>query len=288
VVSGIEVHLLDGTFELFRSWFGAPRAAGPDGREVGAVRGLLRSLAAWLRDGRVTHAACAFDTVIESFRNQLFAGYKSGEGVEAELLAQFPLAERAAAALGLAVWPMREFEADDALATGAARLAGRDAVGRVLLCTPDKDLAQCVDGGRVVQFDRKTAAVTDADGVRARFGVEPASIPDWLGLVGDAADGIPGVPKWGAKSASTLLARYRTIEAIPADPAAWDVKVRGAAALSASLEEQREAAALWKRLATLRRDVPLDAEPDALRWRGPDREGLAALCAELGIAAPRI
>jgi 5'-3' exonuclease len=288
VVTGLEVHLLDGTFELFRAWFGAPRAAGPDGREVGAVRGLLRSLAAWLREGRVTHAACAFDTVIESFRNQLFAGYKTAEGVEAELLAQFPLAERAAAALGLAVWPMREFEADDALATGAARLAGRDAVGRVLLCTPDKDLAQCVDGGRVVQFDRKTAAVTDADGVRARFGVEPASIPDWLGLVGDAADGLPGVPKWGAKSASTLLARYRTIEAIPADPAAWDVKVRGAAALSASLEEQREAAALWKRLATLRRDVPLDAEPDALRWRGPDREGLAALCAELGIAAPRI
>ena len=230
----------------------------------------------------MTHAACAFDTVIESFRNDLFAGYKSGEGLEPELHGQFALAERAIAALGVVVWPMVEFEADDALAAGAARYVDAPGVERVVLCTPDKDLAQAVRGRRVVTFDRRKGVVLDAEGVVERFGVAPASIPDWLALVGDAADGIPGVPRWGAKSAATVLARYRHIEAIPADPGEWDVKVRGASALAANLAEHRDAAELYRRLATLRTDAPVTERVEDLRWRGPDREALAAVCAELG------
>ncbi|MBX3464467.1 MAG: flap endonuclease [Planctomycetes bacterium] len=277
----MQVHLLDGTWELFRSHYGAPPATAPDGREVGAVRGLLASLVALLREPGVTHVAVAFDTVIESFRNELFAGYKTGAGIEPQLWAQFPLAERAARALGLVVWPMVEFEADDALATGAVRFAAEPAVEQVLLATPDKDLAQCVRGDRVVQLDRRRRHLLDEAAVRAKFGVGPRSIPDLLALTGDEQDGIPGVPRWGAKSAATVLAHYGHIEAIPPEAADWQVTVRGAAALAASLAAHRTDAALWLRLATLRTDVPLAERLDDLRWRGP-RPDLAPLCHELG------
>ncbi len=282
------IHLVDGTYELFRNFFGAPPATGPDGREVGAVRGLLRSLAALLRDDDVTHVGIAFDTTIESFRNELWAGYKTGEGIEPELLAQFPLAERVARALGIVTWSMIEFEADDALATAADRYARPESVERVLICTPDKDLAQCVVGSRIVQFDRMRSTLTDEAGVVEKFGVLPSSIPDWLALVGDAADGLPGVPRWGKKSASVVLARYGAIDAIPADEASWDVTVRGAAALAKSLSEHRDEAMLWRELATLRRDTGLEESLADLRWRGADATRLAELCDELGVSPPRL
>jgi 5'-3' exonuclease len=246
------------------------------------VRVLLRSLAAWLGRGEVTHAAVAFDTVIESFRNRLYAGYKTGEGLDPDLWAQFPLAERVTRALGLVTWSMVEFEADDALATFAARAETDLRVERVLLCTPDKDLAQCVRKDRVVLCDRHRGLVLDEAGVNAKFGVAPASIPDFLALVGDAADGIPGVPRWGAKSAATLLARWGSLDRIPADPAAWGVKVRGAESLALSLAEHEAEVRLYRRLATLRLDVPLVEGPDDLAWRGALRSELAELCRELG------
>jgi 5'-3' exonuclease len=276
------VHLVDGTYELFRNYFGAPAATAPDGREVGATRGLLRTLLALLREEGTSHVAVAFDQVIESFRNALFDGYKTGEGIDPDLYAQFPLAERATRALGLVCWPMVELEADDALASGAARFAGARGVAQVRICSPDKDLCQCVRGERVVLLDRRRGAIIDEAGVREKFGVAPTSIPDWLALVGDAADGIPGIPRWGARSAAALLARYRRIEAIPDDEARWEVKVRGAAGLARSLRERREEAALYRTLATLRLDAPLDEALDDLRWRGAEREALGALCAELG------
>ncbi|RMH43685.1 MAG: flap endonuclease [Deltaproteobacteria bacterium] len=281
----MKVHLIDGTFELFRAHYGAPSARSPDGREVGATRGLLRSLAALLREPDCTDIAVAFDRVIESFRNELFTGYKTGDGIDPDLLAQFPLAERAAAALGVVVWPMVEFEADDALATAAARWADAPDVDTVLICSPDKDLAQCVRGDRVVTFDRIRRRLVDEAAVVAKFGVGPASIPDWLALVGDKADGIPGIPRWGAKSAAAVLARYRHIDAIPDDPAAWDVQVRGAGALAASLRAHRDEAALYRTLATLRTDVPLSESLADLRWRGAHRDAIAAICAELGETA---
>jgi 5'-3' exonuclease len=280
----MQVHFIDGTYELFRAYFGAPPARAPDGREVGAVRGLLMSLRAMLRDGGVTHVAAAFDTVIESFRNDLFAGYKTSAGVDPELLGQFELAERASRALGIATWSMIEFEADDALATGAARCACDPRVQRVLICSPDKDLAQCVAGGRVVCLDRRRQVLLDEAGVVARFGVPPASIPDWLALVGDDADGIPGIARWGARSAAAVLARFLHLEHIPDDAARWGIAVRGAGALAASLAASRPQAALYKRLATLRRDAPVDADLPALRWPGVDRPALEALCAEIGFA----
>ena len=249
---------------------------------MGATRGLIRSLQALLREPGVTHVAVAFDHVVESFRNRLFPGYKTAEGVPPELLAQFPLAEEATRALGLVTWPMVEFEADDALATGAARFAEAPGVERVLLCTPDKDLAQCVRGTRVVGFDRMRRRVIDEAGVRARFGVGPASIPDWLALVGDTADGIPGVPRFGEKSASAVLGRYAHLEAIPDDAARWDVPVRGAASLAASLAAHREAAVLYRTLATVRTDVPLAEDLEALRCRGPRSDLLEALGRRLG------
>jgi 5'-3' exonuclease len=264
----VKVHLVDGTFELFRAYFGAPPATDPEGRPVGAVRGLERSLAALVREDGVTHVAVAFDHVIESFRNELFAGYKTAEGVPEDLLAQFHPAEDAVRALGIVVWPMVEFEADDALATGACRYAALPEVDQVVVCTPDKDLAQCVRGTRVVTFDRMRRRLFDEDGVREKFGVSPASIPDWLALVGDSADGIPGVPRWGAKSASVVLARYRTIEDIPDGERAWDVVVRGAPALAESLRAHRDEARLYRTLATLRTDVPLVEDLDSLRYRG--------------------
>jgi 5'-3' exonuclease len=278
----MRIHLVDGTYELFRAHFGAPGALGPHADEVGATRGILRSLLSLLREEGVSHVACAFDHVIESFRNDLFHGYKTSEGVPADLMAQFPLAERAAHALGLVVWPMVEFEADDALATGAARFGVSSEVEQVLICTPDKDMAQCVSGSRVVCFDRMRRRILDEPAVVAKFGVSPASIPDWLALVGDDADGIPGVPRWGGKSASALLARYGNLEAIPEQETQWTVVVRGAAALAESLREHREEAILYRRLATLRTDVPLAEGIDDLRWRGALRRELTELCRDIG------
>jgi 5'-3' exonuclease len=277
----MHVHLIDGTYELFRSYYGAPSALAPDGTEVGAVRGLLASLGSLLREDRVTHVAIAFDTVIESFRNQLFAGYKTGAGIDPPLWAQFPLAERAAKALGIVTWSMIEFEADDALATAAVRFAADPRVEKVWLCTPDKDLAQMITGERIVSLDRRRKQTLDEAGVAAKFGVPPRSIPDLLALVGDEQDGIPGVPKWGAKSAASVLAHYGHLEAIPPDEGEWQVTVRGAAALAASLREHRAEAALYKRLATLRTDAPLPEKIDDLQWRGPASE-LAAFCDSLG------
>lgn len=277
----MRVHLIDGTYELYRSFYGAPAATAPDGREVGGVRGLLASLASLLREAGTTHVAIAFDTVIESFRNELYAGYKTGDGIDPVLWAQFPLAEQAARALGLVTWSMVEFEADDALATMAARAAADARVEQVVVCTPDKDLAQMVAGTRIVQLDRRKKLVVDEGGVRAKFGVDPASIPDLLALVGDDQDGIPGVPKWGDKSAATVLAHYQHVEAIPLSSAQWQVVVRGADTLAQNLAAHRAEAALWKQLATLRTDVPLSESVDDLRWRGPAAD-LAAFCKEIG------
>jgi len=277
----VNVHLIDGTYELFRSFFGAPEAKAPDGREVGAVRGLLASLGGLLREPATTHVAVAFDTVIESFRNDLFAGYKTGEGMEPRLWEQFPLAERAVKALGVVVWPMIEFEADDGLASGAARFAEDERIDRIYICTPDKDLAQMVDGKRIVQFDRKQKKLFDEDGVYEKFGIAPKSIPDYLALVGDDQDGIPGVPKWGAKSAATMLFHYGHLESIPPDPNDWQVKMRGAKSLADSLAEHRDAAMLYRTLATLRTDVPILESLEDLRWAGPSRE-LADFCREIG------
>ncbi len=276
------MHLVDGTYELFRAHYGAPAATDPNGTEVGATRGLLRSLLALLRDQSVTHVACAFDTVLESFRNRLFAGYKTGEGLPSELMAQFPLAERAALALGLVVWPMVEFETDDALATAAARWAAAPRVEQVLIATADKDMAQCVSGSRVVCLDRMRGRLLDEPAVLEKFGVKPRSIPDWLALVGDSADGIPGIPRWGRKSAALALARYERIDAIPDDASNWAVQIRGAPALAKSLQEHRTEASLYLSLTTLRTDVPLRESLEQLRWRGARRAELRQLCREIG------
>ena len=249
--------------------------------KAAATRGVLRSVCDLLEDG-ATHVGVACDTVIESFRNDLWPTYKTGEGIEPALKDQFPVVERALEAMGVHVWPMEELEADDALASAAAIAARDDTVEQVVICKPDKDLAQCVVGTRVVQLDRRAASIRDEDGVRARFGVDPASIPDYLALVGDSADGFPGLPGWGAKSAAAVLAHWGTIEAIPPDPADWDVTVRGAARLSAVLEEGREVVARFKVLATLVEDAPgvLEDGPAPLRWTGP-RDDFAEVCAEL-------
>jgi 5'-3' exonuclease len=277
----VRVHLVDGTYELFRAYFGAPRATGRLGTEVGATRGFLRSMLGLLREPIVTHVAVAFDHVVESFRNDLFDGYKTGEGVPEDLMGQFPLVERAAAALGMVVWPMVEFEADDALATGAAAWQDTPEVEQILLCTPDKDMTQCVRGKRVVLLDRMRRRVLDEQGVVEKFGVPPSSIPDWLALVGDASDGYPGVPRWGAKSAASVLSAYPQLELIPDRESEWRMSVRGAAALAASLREHRDEAYLYRRLATLRTDVPLTEQLEDLRWRGARRDDLTALCREL-------
>jgi 5'-3' exonuclease len=277
----MRLHLLDGTYELFRSYFGAPRRTAPDGREVGAIAGIIASTLALLEDDGVTHLGAAFDTVIRSFRNDLFPLYKTEAGVVPELLDQFPLAEQALHALGVVVWPMVEFEADDAIATAAARFAGD--VEQVVILTPDKDLAQCVVDPRVVTFDRRKARCFDEAGVRERFGVEPVSIPDYLALVGDTADGLPGLPGWGAKSTATVLSRYLHLEEIPADEGDWDVDVRGAARLAGALRDGMEEALLYRELATLRTDVPLGEKLADLEWRGARRDAFPAFCAELGL-----
>ena len=274
-----KLHLVDATYELFRAYFGVPSARAPDGREVGATRGILSTLLHLCQEERATHVACATDHVIRSFRNQLYAGYKTEEGVPADLLEQFPLAEEAMAALGLVVWPMVEFEADDALAAGAARFFQQ--TEQVILATPDKDLAQCVRGRSVVMLDRRRKTTLDEDGVRAKFGVSPRSIPDWLALVGDSADGYPGLPGWGERSAAAVLSRYPTIEAVPRSAAQWTVRVRGAERLAATLAERRDEALLYRRLATLREDAPLAESLEELEWRGA-RPELRDLCARLG------
>jgi 5'-3' exonuclease len=230
----------------------------------------------------VSHVAIAFDHVVESFRNEMFDGYKTGEGLEPELHDQFPLAEQAAEALGLVVWPMVKFEADDGLASGAHVYSKDSRVEQIVICTPDKDLMQCVQGKRIVSWDRVRDKWYDEQGVKAKFGIEPRTIPDWLGLVGDTADGIPGIPKWGAKSSTTVLAHYGSIKNIPEDPETWEVKPRGAKGLSENLNAMRKEADLYRELATLRIDAPLPETLDDLQWQGAYRDKLEALCEKLG------
>ena len=278
----MNLHLIDGTYELFRAHFALPSLKAPDGRDVAAVRGLAQTLLLLLRPPAVTHIGVAFDAVIPSFRNDLFAGYKTGAGVDPALLAQFPLAERMTAALGLAGWPMTDLEADDALATAAHRWQEAPGLEQVIIASPDKDLCQLVRGDRVVTLDRRKNVTLNEEGVRQKFGVAPPSIPDYLALVGDAADGIPGIPKWGAKSAAQLLAHYQRIENIPADPADWAVKVRGGPALASRLAAHLEDAFLYRQLATLRLDAPIAEELAQLEWQGVRRQPFQELCAELG------
>lgn len=277
----MKVHLVDGTYELFRSFYGPPSKKAPDGREVGATVGLLRTLLSLITNSGATHVGCAFDHVIESFRNDLFPGYKTGEGIDPDLLAQFSLAEEAVEALGITVWSMVEFEADDALATAAARFADEHAIEQVVICSPDKDLAQLVSGSRVVCWDRRRDILYDEEAVIEKYGVPPASIPDWLALVGDSADGIPGVPAWGAKSAAAVLYAYGHLEAIPEDHLQWGLSPGRARRLAENLMAHHEAAFLYRDLARLRRDVPLDESLEDLEWRGA-RERFRQLCLELG------
>jgi 5'-3' exonuclease len=264
----LKVYLVDGTYELFRHYFAMPKARDAKGREVGAVRGVLASMLAMMRDG-VTHIGVATDHVIESFRNDLWADYKTGEGVEPDLLSQFPILEEVLSAAGLVVWPMVEYEADDALAS-AASLASKDKrFEQVVICTPDKDLAQSVHDTRVVQLIRRTQVIIDEAGVISKFGVPPASIPDYLALVGDSADGYPGLPGWGAKSSATVLAKFGHIESIPGSCRDWHVNVTNAATLADTLVRDREKAFLFRTLATLKTDIPLFKNVDELRWNGP-------------------
>jgi 5'-3' exonuclease len=281
----MKVHLVDGTYELFRAYHALPSITAPDGREVGAIRGLVQTLLLLLRQGDATHLACAFDHVIESFRNRLFGGYKTGEGVPQELLGQFDLAEQATSVLGIVVWPMTEFEADDAIATAAARWKDTSGVEQVVICSPDKDLCQMVWDGKVVTLDRRRDVTLDEEGVKEKFGVAPQSIPDYLALVGDAADGIPGIPRWGARTAAQMLEQYHHIEDIPDDPREWKVTVRGAQAVADSLTQHREEALLYRKLATLRRDVPLTETLADLEWRGARKEEFHRLCDQLGFGA---
>jgi 5'-3' exonuclease len=264
----LQIHLIDGTYELFRHYYAVPSAKDRDGREVGATRGVLASVLGMLKDG-ATHVAVATDHVIESFRNDLWPGYKTGEGLKPALASQFSLLEEALTAAGVVVWPMVEFEADDALAAGAALAARDERVERVIVCTPDKDLAQCVTGTRIVQLNRRTRLVCDEAGVIAKFGVKPESIPDYLALVGDAADGYPGLPGWGAKSTAAVLKKFGHIENIPLDSGEWRVDVSNSGGLCRMLAEQRDLAMLFRRLATLRTDIALFEDVDELRWKGP-------------------
>jgi 5'-3' exonuclease len=263
----VEVHLVDGTYELFRHYFALPPARDRDGCEVAAVRGVLASVMGMIAGG-ATHIAVATDHVIESFRNALWPGYKTGEGIDPDLLAQFPLLEDTLRAAGVAVWPMVEFEADDALAAGAVAAARDARVERVIVCTPDKDLAQCVSGTRIVQLDRRARVTRDEAGVIQKFGVPPASIPDYLALVGDAADGFPGLPGWGPKSSAAVLARFAHLESIPADWREWHVNANNAGALARTLQDERDRALLFRTLATLRTDIALFDDVEQLRWSG--------------------
>jgi len=278
----VEVYLVDGTYELFRHYYALPSARDADGREVAAVRGVLSSVLGMINSGS-KYIAVATDHVIESFRNTMWRGYKTSAGVEPELLAQFQLLEDVLGAAGVVVWPMVEFEADDALAAGAAAAARHNKVERVIICTPDKDLAQCVRGTRVVQLNRRTQATIDEAGVVKKFGVTPESIPDYLALVGDAADGYPGLRGWGAKSSAAVLAKFLHLEAIPPDHREWHVNVTNAGALAATLREEREQAILFRTLATLRTDIALFEDVEELRWKGP-KPGFDEIAARLDAA----
>jgi 5'-3' exonuclease len=264
----MDVHLIDGTYELFRHFFAVPAAADVNGQEVGAVRGVLTSVLSMV-EGGATHIGVATDHVVESFRNDLYPGYKTSEGVAPELLSQFPVLEEALEAMGVVVWPMVRFEADDALASAAAKAAQDDRVKQVFICTPDKDLSQCVVGTRVVQIDRRQNIVRDEAGVVAKFGVKPQSIPDYLGVVGDSADGFPGVPGWGIKAAALTLSQYLHLEDIPKDWREWHPSIKRARALSESLFTSWSDALLFRTLATLRLDVPVFDAVEDLRWKGP-------------------
>ena len=280
----MNVHLIDGTYELFRHFYGAPPVTDAAGQPMGAVRGVVASVLVMLEEA-ATHVGVATDHVIESFRNDLWPGYKTGAGIDPDLLGQFHPLEAALEALGVVVWKMDRYEADDALASAAVRAAADPRVEQIFICTPDKDLAQMVDGRRVVQFDRRAGVIRDADGVRDRFGVDPGSIPDYLALMGDSADGFPGLRGWGAKSASAVLARYGSLEAIPDDPGAWEVDVRGRAGLARTLAAHRDEALLFRELATLRRDLPLFETVDDLQWAGPSPD-FFDFCARVN--APRL
>jgi 5'-3' exonuclease len=278
----LDIYLVDGTYELFRHYYALPSARDEDGKEVAAVRGVLASVLGMMKGG-ATHIAVATDHVIESFRNSLWPGYKTSEGVELELLAQFPLLESVLTAAGIVVWPMVEFEADDALAAGAVAAARDERVDRVIICTPDKDLAQCVRGSRIVQLNRRTRVTLDEAGVVQKFGVLPASIPDYLALVGDAADGYPGLKGWGAKSSAAVLAKFLHLESIPLDCREWHVNAANASALADTLCRERDRALLFRTLATLRTDIALFDDVDQLRWNGPT-PGFAKLGARLDAA----
>ena len=277
----MKIHLIDGTYELFRSFFGPPPKKAPDGREVGATLGLLRSLLALTTNDNATHIGVAFDHVVESFRNDLYAGYKTGEGIDPDLRAQFELAEQAVAAMGMVVWPMVEFEADDAMASAVGLYREHPGVEQILVCSPDKDLAQLVEDPRVVCWDRRREIIYDEAAVVEKYGVQPASIPDYLALVGDSADGIPGIPAWGAKSASAVLSQFKHIENIPQDYTSWGMTAGRARRLAENLRDQEQEAYLFRRLTTLRMDVPLKETVQDLEWRGA-RPEFRALMEELG------
>ena len=277
----MKIHLVDGTYELFRSHFGAPPKKSPDGREVGATLGLVRSLMLLLSSPDVTHVAVAFDHVIESFRNKLYASYKTGAGVDPDLMAQFSLAEKAVSALGLVIWPMVKFEADDAIATATARFKKNKSMEQVVICSVDKDLTQMVEGDRIVCWDRRREIILDEKGVVEKFGVSPESIPDFLALVGDSADGYPGIQGWGEKSTSTVLSKYKHIESIPNDPNQLGLGLGRATTLVENLQKNFDDALLFRELATLRTDVPLKETLADLKWQGAYPR-LKKFCHELG------
>jgi len=281
-VPTVKLHLVDATFELFRAYYSRPEENGPDGRPVNAVRGLIESMLSLLREDDLTHVAAATDHVIESWRNDVYPTYKSSAGMDPRLLAQFDDAERALRALGITTWPMVEDEADDAIASAVTRFGDDPRIEQVVICSVDKDLAQCVRGDRVVLRDRMRTITYDEEGVIAKFGVRPESIPDYLALVGDSSDGYPGLPGWGSKSAAAVLARFGHLEQIPASPLEWDVPLRNAVRLAATLTQQRADALLYKRLATLNADAAISGDLDSLAWGGVPREAFVALCDELG------
>jgi 5'-3' exonuclease len=283
----VRLHLLDGTYELFRAHFGRRDVvSGPDGTDIRATLGILESTLALLREPGVTHLAASFDTEIESFRNDMFAGYKTSAGMDAELLGQFPLAELAMEAIGVVVWRNIEFEADDALASGAIRWV--EDVDQIVIATPDKDLAQVVVGNRIVTYNRREQKILDEDAVVEKFGIHPESIPDYLALVGDTADGVPGLPGWGAKSASTVLARYPRLEMIPVSVDDWEVRPRGAEKLAVTLQERQADVYLYRELTTLRLDVPLEEELAGLEWKGVPKDRFTTFCDEMGFDAESI
>ena len=285
----MKLHLVDATFELFRAFYSRPPRRAPDGRPVNAVQGLVDSMLSLLREPDVTHIGAATDHVIESWRNDLFPGYKSSAGVDPDLLAQFDDAERALEALGMPVWAMVEDEADDAIAAAVDRFGGGPDIEQVIICSVDKDLGQLVDGSRVVLRDRMRRVTYDEQGIIAKFGIEPASIPDYLALVGDSSDGFPGLPGWGAKSAAAVLAHWKHLDAIPASALDWEVPLRNASRLAATLDQQRTTALLFRRLATLNRDadIGVTATLDDLAWHGVPRAQFVALCEELGFDTVR-